>query len=357
METSGLTASDGGVGLTTAEMMKPNMLGLNGFANDPNWILDADRDYPRLAWEDTAGQIIPEPIIDWLDGQGTVAEPYRVDTADQLILLSRASELWDRHFVLGADIDLDPNLPGRRVFSQAVIQVFSGVFDGNGHTISHLTVSGGRYLGLFGQLGPGAAVSNLGLEAVDVNGIGSHSGSLVGINNGSIATSYSTGIIKGDQWIGGLVGSNIGKITESYSSGTVTGVEYVGGLVGSNGGNITASYSTATSEGEGAGGLVGENGGSITTSYSTGKVTGPSIGGLVAGSYGNITMSFWDMETSVQTTSAGGIGKTTAEMLTATTFLEAGWDFVDEDTNGTDDIWWIDEGNDYPRLWWEAAEQ
>ncbi len=38
------------------------------------------------------------------------------------------------------------------------------------------------------------------------------------------------------------------------------------------------------------------------------------------------------------------------------TFAEAGWDFVDETENGTDDIWWILEGQDYPRLWWEPVE-
>ncbi|MHC4751767.1 MAG: hypothetical protein ACYTFW_18065, partial [Planctomycetota bacterium] len=43
-------------------------------------------------------------------------------------------------------------------------------------------------------------------------------------------------------------------------------------------------------------------------------------------------------------------GRTTAEMQTASTFLEAGWDFVDETENGIDNIWWIDEGHDYPRL-------
>jgi hypothetical protein len=34
--------------------------------------------------------------------------------------------------------------------------------------------------------------------------------------------------------------------------------------------------------------------------------------------------------------------------------LEDGWDFVDETENGTEDIWWILEGQDYPRLWWEV---
>ena len=50
------------------------------------------------------------------------------------------------------------------------------------------------------------------------------------------------------------------------------------------------------------------------------------------------------------------MGKTTAEMQTASTFLDAGWDFVGETKNGTEDLWWIDEGKDYPRLWWELKE-
>ena len=66
--------------------------------------------------------------------------------------------------------------------------------------------------------------------------------------------------------------------------------------------------------------------------------------------------SFWDMETTGQTTSNGGTGLTTAEMQTAATFLEAGWDFIGETENGTDEVWWIDEGQDYPRLWWEQTE-
>jgi hypothetical protein len=44
-------------------------------------------------------------------------------------------------------------------------------------------------------------------------------------------------------------------------------------------------------------------------------------------------------------------------MQTASTFLNAGWDFVGEMANGTEDIWWILEGKDYPKLWWEAAKK
>ena len=68
---------------------------------------------------------------------------------------------------------------------------------------------------------------------------------------------------------------------------------------------------------------------------------------------GTVTDSFWDIETSGQIASKGGSGKLTVEMQTAATFLKAGWDFVDEIDNGTEDVWWIDDGNDYPRLAWE----
>ena len=38
-------------------------------------------------------------------------------------------------------------------------------------------------------------------------------------------------------------------------------------------------------------------------------------------------------------------------------FLEADWDFVYEMANGTEDIWWILEGQDYPRLWGKLVEE
>ena len=40
-------------------------------------------------------------------------------------------------------------------------------------------------------------------------------------------------------------------------------------------------------------------------------------------------------------------------MQTTVTFLDAGWDLVDETDNGTENIWWIIEGQDYPQLTWE----
>jgi len=211
IETSGPVGSNRCAGLTTSEMMNPHILGLNGFANDPNWILEAGRNYPRLAWEGKPGQIIPEPDINWLEGKGTSQNPYRIDTAEQLILLGKASILWDKHYLLVTDIDLDPNFPYVDVFPQSVVPSFNGIFEGNGHKILHLIIKGGSYLGLFGFLDSKAVVSNLGLKEIDVNGMNSYVGNLVGVNYGTIINCYSTGKVNGYDYIGGLVGYQASK--------------------------------------------------------------------------------------------------------------------------------------------------
>ncbi|MCP4610954.1 MAG: hypothetical protein GY845_19785 [Planctomycetes bacterium] len=108
---------------------------------------------------------------------------------------------------------------------------------------------------------------------------------------------------------------------------------------------------------------MGWNSGDIDKCYSTGEVSGnTNVGGLLGSNndlwsnHGTVTSSFWDIQTSDSTWSIVGKGLKTTDMQTAVTFLEAGWDFVDETENGTEDIWWIDEGKDYPRLWWELIE-
>jgi len=89
--------------------------------------------------------------------------------------------------------------------------------------------------------------------------------------------------------------------------------------------------------------------GAISRSYSTGSVSGTTnVGGLLGDDVGTVYLSFWDTETSGQTDSDGGTGKTTDEMQMASTFTDAKWDF-------TTPVWTIDEGIDYPRLWWEIV--
>ena len=153
-------------------------------------------------------------------------------------------------------------------------------------------------------------------------------------------------------------------ITNCYSTGSVTGSgDYVGGLVGTiDRGTISNCYSTGSVSGTCmVGGLVGlSDDGTIVNCYSTGEVYGEeSVGGL-AGGHGwgaGITHCFWDVNSSRWTTSAGGTPKTTIEMKTRSTFTSAGWDFIGETANGTEDIWrmCVDEV-DYPRLTWEYVQ-
>ena len=355
-------------------------------------------------------------------GTGEPESPYQIATTGDLMLLGESPEDYDKHFIMTADIDLDPNLPGRKVFNRAVIAPdinnvktyfqgtpFTGSFHGNGHTISHLTIAGGGYLGLFGLLGFRGQVRNLGVVDINIPGLGDYVGGLVGSNsgtitncyiesgnvsgvsrvggligsnrtNGKVMLSYSAGLVSGQQSVGGLVGSNSGTLNCCYSSGAVGGEGSVGGLVGDNYyGNIATSYSTsavngdnsvgglvginrwnsvsnsystgAVHGGDNVGGLIGRNWGYMSNCYSTGATRGDdNVGGLVGNNYRDVTCCFWDTQTSDLATSSGGKGLTTAEMQMATTFLDVGWDFVDETANGTHDIWWILEGQDYPKL-------
>ncbi|MFC1764244.1 GLUG motif-containing protein [Planctomycetota bacterium] len=330
IDTSGLDHSSGGAGLATEEMKSSYWIGLQGLGEDPNqWVLDAGRDYPRLAWENTPGQQISLPVIDWLEGNGTVESPYQLASIDQLVSLSRASSLWDKHILLVNDLDL-----AGLSWSQAVIPQISGSFDGNGHVIRHLSIAGTNPLGFFGSLL--GSVENLGLEQISIEGTSDYIGALAGYNSGNVSNSYSTGTFSGignSRYVGGLVGYNSGNVSNSYSTGVVVNGSgsciYVGGLVGSNSGNVSNSYSTGT----------------ISESY--------LVGGFVASNSGSVSNSFWDIETSGLTDSAGGTGRTTAQMQNIDTYLDAGWDFVGETQNGNDNIWQIDDGQGYPRLWWK----
>ena len=375
VETSGLTVSAGGMGKTTAQMQTTETF-LSWGAYGSLWTIDEGHDYPHLAWENVPGEFISA----YGGGVGTANDPYLIYTAEQLNMIGLCFSHWDKHFKLMVDIDMSgfDGKDGKPPFNiiapghVAGFEVldfwgtaFTGLFDGNGQTISHVTVKTNECAGLFGGLGSEGEIRNLGV--VDVNIVGSSSvGGLVGFSEdgSSVSQCYSTGTVSGTYWrVGGLVGSNHGSITTSYSASTVSGDSAVGGLVGFNNwfSSVTQCYSTGEVNGdEDIGGLVGENfGGEINNSYSTGRVDGDKdVGGLVGDHfYGNISHSFWDIETSGQAISTGGAGRTTAEMQTADTFLEAGWDFVDETANGTEDIWWILEGQDYPRLWWETIEE
>lgn len=106
-------------------------------------------------------------------------------------------------------------------------KVYSGTFDGQGHTVSGLYVSGsGWYVGFIGKVSGSAVVKNLGIVDSYFSSSGDHLGSIVGNvvlqSSVTLANVYSTSTVKGDNWIGGLVdGDGFGSVTiiNSYFAG------------------------------------------------------------------------------------------------------------------------------------------
>jgi hypothetical protein len=404
IQTSDQSTSAGGKGRTTAQMQTASTFpGWDSCGNKGVWTIDKGKDYPRLSWENRPGEVLKtQQLSDLLTGAGTEDEPYIINTAEELNMIGLFPCEWGKHFKLMADIDLSqytgtefnvigiPNL-GEDYIDAGIPKPFSGVFDGNGKKITNFSHANGLFLYVTGT------IKDLGLIDANINTeleswAGSlvsylfegtisscyaeggsvsgdffvRAGGLVGNNSyGTITGCYATNNVSGDSAAGGLVGGNSGDVTECYSTGSVSGDNSdVGGLAGYTFGTIRNCYATGSVSASGdyssVGGLVGTvHWGTIANCYSIGSVTGTAdVGGLVGvidqwGLPGEVEFSFWDIQTSGQETSAGGMGKTTVEMQTASTFIDAGWDFVDETDNGTEDIWWIDEGQDYPKLWWE----
>jgi len=256
-------------------------------------------------------------------------------------------------------------------------------------TITNCYVKGGSVVGtdivggLLGFNNDGKINASYGTDTVTGD---DHVGGLVGQNRGTITDSHGMGSVTGDLFVGGIVGQNYlnATITNCFSTGGVSGIRYAGGLVGKNSGTISNCcssdsvsgderigglvgynsqgtinncYATGNISGDSfIGGLIGSNSGTITNCYANGSVSGNRyVGGLVARNYREVIGSFWDTQTSGQTTSDGGTGLTTAEMQTITTFTDAGWDFIGETANGIEDIWFIPK-QDYPHLWWEGIQ-
>ncbi len=241
-----------------------------------------------------------------LSGSGSSGSPYQL--ADVYGLQGVASLPMSNWYTLANDINAagtaswNDDAGFKPIASSS--HPYTGTFDGNGHSISGLTIhrNDDDNIGLFAQLGAGT-LRNLTLSGGSI--IGSEwVGALVGqiSADGLVSNVHSSAAVSGDATLGGLVGRNDGTVTLSSSSGNVTGIAQdltadFGGLVGTNGGTI--SYSSASgiveTNGVNTGGLVGLNvydGGAslITNSYATGYVhsTYEIVGGLVGDNLGGI---------------------------------------------------------------------
>ena len=230
------------------------------------------------------------------------------------------------NYALGKDIDASITSDGSYVPIGNANTPFAGQFDGEGHTVSSLTLApltsqdpnNPQLMGMFGDVGTQGVVRNLNVDGSGQLGanIYAYVGMLAGSNAGTIVRVNTSGTLSSgggasnvDYTItGGLVGNNTGNVERSSSSVTATTGGTLGGLAGANSGSIAQSYATGAMQSlgyinEGAGGLVGYNTGSISQSYATGPTTlagycrgaaGTPCGGaaLVAINGGTISQSF-----------------------------------------------------------------
>lgn len=228
------------------------------------------------------------------NGDGSLNNPYEITNASELYWFAAQvnsgamdacaklmNDIVIQENVLNADGSLNSGTfekwtpIGNNYFNE-----YYDTFDGNGHTISGLYVdSNVRYVGLFGQVGYGGRIKNVG-----------------------VVDSY----ISGNSWVGGVCGNSNGTIENCYNTGTVSGsssgisfISYVGGVCGYNlfVGTIENCYNTGKVTGidaECVGGVCGENRNTITNCYNTGKVTGTNtqyVGGICGNNLGNVTIT------------------------------------------------------------------
>ncbi len=184
---------------------------------------------------------------------------------------------------------------------------YTGTFDGNGKTITGLTVTtSDQYEGMFGFLC--GTVKNVVLTEVNVTG-GTNSGGVAGWSYGNIENCSVSGSVSGYSIAGGVVGVQAGGfLTGCSSSATVNAGYLAGGVAGGSdyGATLTGCYATGNVTLEGnnagnnyAGGVVGWNGnGTLTACYATGNVTGSGsgtiyVGGAAGGNYATMTTCYW----------------------------------------------------------------
>lgn len=205
---------------------------------------------------------------------------------------------------------------------------YTGTFDGNGKTITGLTInaSGSNYQGLIGCLGSGGRVQNLKLENVSISG-STCTGGVVGYNTGgTVSGCRVSGKISGGARTGGIVGYNekSGSITDCHSTSTVSGTDYVGGIAGYvmsdctvSGCSVSGVDVTITGTSSSIGGIVGQNAGSIIGCHFSGEeVNGTTAVGGVAGynNRGSITACY----------SQGTVEATNSTQISGQNYSQAG---------------------------------
>ena len=219
-----------------------------------------------------------------MTGSGTESDPYQIGTADQLklfrdIVNGAGGQTQNRgaYAVLTTNIDLN-NEPWTPIgnYTEGNQIYYEGTFDGGGHTISGLNVTGEFvYDGLFGTVKDGTIKSLTVAGKVSPSNSQCIVGGIVGYASNAVIKNCSnhcsvTG--RTTSIIGGIAGFNSsGAIIDCYNVGTISGINYaeaIGGIVGSNSGTISNCYNVGTvSNDTSVGEIAGHNNGTVENCY------------------------------------------------------------------------------------------
>lgn len=254
-------------------------------------------------WEGTA--------VAFTEGKGTEEDPWLIENAEQLAYLAqqvnKGTKYEKEHFRLVSDLDLS----GKEWTPIGTYsKPFWGGFDGDGHTITGMTITGDRdFVGLFGACHnftvPSSYIKNVTVKWANISG---HSfvGAIAG-EGANISDCYSIeNTIYATRCVGGVCGSLTGSISGCYNSSSVKGNYAAGGIMG------TASYNgrttvgvvqycynigavTVTQQDGSVGGIISASANryNISNCLNCGKITGngKNVGGIV-GSTDSSYMNF-----------------------------------------------------------------
>lgn len=252
-------------------------------------------------WDGTA--------VAFTQGSGTKEDPWRIENAEQLAYLAQqvnnGTDYERNHFRLVSDLDL-----GGKEWTPIGTdgKIFWGGFDGGGHTITGMTITGDRdYVGLFGECRNFTADSSY-IKSVTVKGANisghSHVGAIAG-EGANISDCYSIENTICAAWcVGGICGSLTGNISGCYNSSSVSGNSTAGGIMGSASSERTVGvveycYNigavTVRQQDSSVGGITGASAHryNISNCLNCGKITGngKNVGGI-AGSTDSNYMNF-----------------------------------------------------------------
>lgn len=231
------------------------------------------------AWDGTAA-------AGFESGTGDSSDPYIIKTAEQLAFLAKqvnGGETYQgKYFQLEADLDLSGS-EWTPIGTETV--PFSGKFSGNGNVLTNVKISAaGDYIGLFGY--NTGTITYVGIESGEISG-GNCTGSICGLNAGTITGCYNNAPVTGKESAGGVCGKNSGTVQMSYNTGAVTGTLKTGGVCGesTDGSTLANCYNTGMLIGDSVvGGICGsvESSADVSSSFSMAEICGNSeIGGNI----------------------------------------------------------------------------